>query len=284
MAVAADAAERYRADFGTAGESVPAWLAGLRKRAMERFAETGFPTARRGNEAWKYTNVSPIANAELGLAPATDITLSKALRGAPPLRAAPDGAWTTLVFVNGRFAGGSGNEVAIPLAAALDQDDSWVEAHLARTGSIDSGGFAALNAAFLTDAAVVRVPAGGPLAAVHLVFIATGESSISHPARSSSSSGTPAPPSSRPICTLRRTVWSPTRLPRSRPATTPTSSTPSSCSARAARRTWARRRPASDAARASPRRSTPAGPSSSATRSTCGSQATAPRAGSTGSR
>ena len=131
MAAAADAAERYRADFQAAGAEIPAWLAGLRKRAMERFAETGFPTARRGNEAWKYTNVSPIANAELGLAPATDITLSKALRGAPSLRAAPDGPWTTLVFVNGRFAGGSGNKVAMPLAAALDQDDSWVEAHLA---------------------------------------------------------------------------------------------------------------------------------------------------------
>ena len=180
MAAAADTAERYRADFQAAGAEIPAWLAGLRKRAMERFAETGFPTARRGNEAWKYTNVSPIANAELGLAPATDITLSKALRGAPSLRAAPDGAWTTLVFVNGRFAGGGSGD-AMSLAGALERDDSWVEAHLARTGSIDTGGFAALNAAFLTDGAVVRVPSGGPLAAVHLVFVAAGESSISHP-------------------------------------------------------------------------------------------------------
>ena len=77
MAATADAAERYRADFQAAGESAPAWLADLRKRAMERFAETGFPTARRGNEAWKYTNVSPIANADLGLAPAADISLAK---------------------------------------------------------------------------------------------------------------------------------------------------------------------------------------------------------------
>ncbi len=49
MAATADAAERYRADFQAAGAEIPAWLAGLRKRAMERFAETGFPTARRGN-------------------------------------------------------------------------------------------------------------------------------------------------------------------------------------------------------------------------------------------
>lgn len=181
MAAATDVAERYRADFRAEEESSPAWLADLRKRAMERFAETGFPTARRGNEAWKYTNVSPIANADLGLAPAADIPLAKALRGAPSLRAAPDGPWTTLVFVNGRFAHGVESDVAVPLAAALQRDDSWVEAHLAQTASFESGGFAALNAAFLTDGAVVRIPSNGTPAAVHLVFIATGEASISHP-------------------------------------------------------------------------------------------------------
>ena len=181
MAATADVAERYHADFRAEEESSPAWLADLRKRAMERFAETGFPTARRGNEAWKYTNVSPIANADLGLAQATDISLAKRLLGAPSLRAAPDGPWTTLVFLNGRFADGDGTAGVMPLAAALECDASWVKAHLARTASFESGGFAALNAAFLTDAAVVRIPADVPTAAVHLVFVATGEASISHP-------------------------------------------------------------------------------------------------------
>ena len=181
MTAAADVAERYRADFRAAEESSPAWLADLRKRAMERFAETGFPTARRGNEAWKYTNVSPIANADLGLAPEADVSLARALRGAPSLRAEPDGPWTTLVFVNGRFVGGSASDVAMPLATALECDASWVKAHLAQIAPFDAGRFAALNAAFLTDAAVVRIPAGGPTAAVHLVFVATGEASISHP-------------------------------------------------------------------------------------------------------
>ena len=181
MAPPADVAERYHADFRAEEESSPAWLADLRKRAMERFAETGFPTARRGNEAWKYTNVSPIANADLGLAPAADISLAKAVRGAPSLRAAPDGPWITLVFVNGRCAGGVASDVAMPLASALGQDDSWVEAHLAQTASLESGGFTALNAAFLTDGAVVRIPAGETPGAVHLVFVATSEASISHP-------------------------------------------------------------------------------------------------------
>ncbi len=181
MAAAADVAERYRADFRAAGDSAPAWLADLRKRAMERFAETGFPTARRGNEAWKYTNVSPIANADLGLAPAADISLAKALRGAPSLRAAPEGPWTTLVFVNGRFSGGVTNDRAMPLASALERDTSWVEAHLAQTASFEAGGFAALNTAFLTDGAVVRIPSGETAAVVHLVFATTGEAGISHP-------------------------------------------------------------------------------------------------------
>ena len=39
----------------------PAWLAPIRRAAIERFAELGFPT--RKNEAWKYTSVSEIATA-----------------------------------------------------------------------------------------------------------------------------------------------------------------------------------------------------------------------------
>ena len=59
---------QYYADYGelnaVTAASAPGWLAGLRAAAWERFNETGFPTARRGNERWKYTNVSPIARRE----------------------------------------------------------------------------------------------------------------------------------------------------------------------------------------------------------------------------
>ena len=43
----------------------PAWLAGLRAAGWQRFSELGFPTARRGNEHWKYTAVAHIARLNL---------------------------------------------------------------------------------------------------------------------------------------------------------------------------------------------------------------------------
>ena len=47
-------------------ESDPEWLHALRKRAILRFADLGFPTTR--NEEWKYTNVAPIARTAFQLA------------------------------------------------------------------------------------------------------------------------------------------------------------------------------------------------------------------------
>ena len=62
----------YRADFESlirgVGVYAPVWLQRLRHDGWSRFSETGFPTARRGNERWKYTNVSPIAKMDFGIA------------------------------------------------------------------------------------------------------------------------------------------------------------------------------------------------------------------------
>ena len=40
----------------------PDWLKTLRKQAIAEFERTGFPTARRGNEMWKYTDVRSLAS------------------------------------------------------------------------------------------------------------------------------------------------------------------------------------------------------------------------------
>ena len=62
----------YLADFqsltrGIGAES-PLWLQRLRDSGWSRFNETGFPTARRGNERWKNTNVGSIAKVDFGIA------------------------------------------------------------------------------------------------------------------------------------------------------------------------------------------------------------------------
>ena len=54
---------QYAADHQTltaAGEA-PDWLARLRAQGWQQFNALGLPTARRGNERWKYTSIAPIA-------------------------------------------------------------------------------------------------------------------------------------------------------------------------------------------------------------------------------
>ena len=61
----------YLSDFRSmtreVGAGDPLWLRSLRDSGWSRFNETGFPTSRRGNERWKYTNVNPIAKIDFGI-------------------------------------------------------------------------------------------------------------------------------------------------------------------------------------------------------------------------
>ena len=156
----------------------PAWLKERREHAWSRFLELGFPTARRGNEAWKYTNVSPIANADFqyALDPASDTVTLADLRGRAPWQ----DDWTTLVLVDGRYAPelsrinqSSGLRVS-SLAEALRSNPEALEAQLGQHVSVEQDGFAALNTAFLRDGALVQIPANAVrLPVVNLIYLTT---------------------------------------------------------------------------------------------------------------
>jgi len=66
MTLPAEILESYRLRSATLAEDNPAWLAGLRHRAMVRFAERAFPSPRA--EEWKYTNVTAIERKRFPLA------------------------------------------------------------------------------------------------------------------------------------------------------------------------------------------------------------------------
>src|SRR5690348_1612958 len=80
----------------------PAWVGPVRKAAIHRFAELGFPTTK--NEEWKYTNVSPIAR--IPFQPATGDTTREG--DASLLQSLDDPArgldCLPLVFVNGSYS------------------------------------------------------------------------------------------------------------------------------------------------------------------------------------
>ena len=155
----------YLADFQSltlgVGAEAPLWLQSLRDSGWSRFNETGFPTARRGNERWKYTNVSPIAKIDFGMARRpvpTPIDLFPAYK-------ADETLVHDLVFLDGCYSAQLSSPTAtdaigitaVSLASISSDAAYGLEGQIGRYAPPDDDGFAALNTAFLYDGAYVRI-------------------------------------------------------------------------------------------------------------------------------
>jgi Fe-S cluster assembly protein SufD len=149
----------------------------VRKQALQRFTELGFPTTR--NEEWKYTNVAPIAKTPFRPVLVSPRGVSKndverfSFTGFEGHR---------LVFVDGHFVQSLSTLLPLPegvvlgsLAAAIRTNNEAVNAHLARYAPFIDNAFTSLNTAFMRDGATVIIPDGIELGKpIHLLFIATG--------------------------------------------------------------------------------------------------------------
>jgi len=154
----------------------PAAVQALRRQGIERFAALGFPTLQQ--EAWRLTNVAAIARgrfvrAEAGPASSAEIDPEQIL---PHTFAAA----AQLVFIDGRFAPALSHRSGLPaevfagsLAEALERWPGEVTPHLGGAAT-DVNPFVALNTAFLSDGAFVKVPRGVAVAGpIHLLFLAS---------------------------------------------------------------------------------------------------------------
>ena len=177
--------DRYAEQYAGIADTGPVWLRDLRKKGFDNFARLGFPTARRGNEAWKYTNVAPVARSEFSVPALAETPAGDTLRGALPWSE----DWNTLVFVNGRFSNelsdvhDAENVKICNLSGLAESDDAAVHRHLGALASVEDDGFSALNTAFLGDGAVVNVRDGATLERpIHLAFVSTEEDNfVAHP-------------------------------------------------------------------------------------------------------
>ena len=176
-----DRYQRYHEQFkefdSTRSHAVPGWLQAVRRKGMEDFSRLGFPTARRGNERWKYTNVAPIANGEFERVSERkeQVALDSLKRAAPW-----SDNWATVVFVDGVYSPELSNAslngaVQVRSLAGLVRDDGAViEPELASLAPTDDDGFTALNTAFIDDGALVHLADGAQIdAPLHLLFYST---------------------------------------------------------------------------------------------------------------
>jgi len=159
----------------------PAAVGAVRRRAIERFAELGFPTVKQ--EEWRFTNVAPIAKREFHrIGPGTDL---EARTASPEVvrHWLFESAGAHLVFVDGRLAPEHSDLSGLPpgtvlsgLGDALLEHPDVVEAHLARHASFEDHPFVALNTGYLAEGAFLRVPRNAVVEQpIHVLYLSTGE-------------------------------------------------------------------------------------------------------------
>lgn len=157
-----DPVEHYQSEYARLiGALVNDPLRDERKAALERFAATGLPSRRV--EAWKYTDVQPIAKRNFdNLQPAPQISPEQL----ETIRFGDLDCYE-LVFVNGRYSsdlsrlGKVASGITIrSLADLLADKDSGIEARLGQCLKENLHAFTHLNTAFMQDGAVIEVARG----------------------------------------------------------------------------------------------------------------------------
>jgi Fe-S cluster assembly protein SufD len=183
--------QHWEADFatfeGNGAGSAPTWLRELRRGGMARFRQLGFPSSKQ--EAWRFTNVAPIAETAFVLphAPRAEAPSARTIASLELCEARRH----LLVFVNGRFSGALSSVAGLPagvrvgsLADAMRTDAELVRKHLGTRIPIEDQPFAALNTAFVADGGFVYVPAEvqmeEPVQFLYLT-VPGGDPIVSHP-------------------------------------------------------------------------------------------------------
>ena len=163
----------------------PAWLMDLRRDAIARFQALGFPTARRGNEPWKYTDVRSLANTPFETAPEPpSLRPSQVKHLTLPAKGAHRLTFVNGVHVPALSTPSPASAAVLSLAEAMTADAEAVRSYLAQHAAYQDEAFTALNTAFIHDGACVRIPEDTTQdAPVHLLFISAPqeEASVAHP-------------------------------------------------------------------------------------------------------
>jgi Fe-S cluster assembly protein SufD len=157
----------------------------MRRNAIERFMQLGFPTTK--NEDWHFTSVAAIAEREFTFVPARTGDVQKSELG----QFAFGDGWHTVVFVNGRFASELSDLAGLdPRVKVLSLSDAWGKAPdlAARVGTIltdaDQHAFTMLNTAFMPDGIVIHVAADVELKTpIHVLFVSDAHAAktVMHP-------------------------------------------------------------------------------------------------------
>ncbi len=158
-----------------------AWLNALRAEAVDRVGVLTVPTLR--DEEWRFTDISLLT--KMSFHP---VRTTISLQAADIERFYIEEATTRLVFIDGVYAPQLSSVITdngvtvINLEAGFAVHAAAIEPYLGRLTEFRDNVFAALNTAFLHDAALIVVPRDISVTVpVHLLFIATQKDVVSYP-------------------------------------------------------------------------------------------------------
>ena len=156
-------------------------LNALREQAQTALGALAMPTLR--DEEWRFTDLTPMHR--LTFQPVLAASRLQLEDIAPFCL---DGVAGRLVFVDGVYAPQlsspvpGGGMVVTDLPTAMATHPAALKAQLGRQQKLGDNVFAALNTAYLQDAAVLVVPRHAEVTApLHLLFVATQAGALSHP-------------------------------------------------------------------------------------------------------
>ncbi len=159
----------YRRHTESLAAQEPAWLAGIRRQALEKFERGGFPSPRE--EAWKYTNVSAIERKRFTIAAEPGGIDGEHIRSL----LLPE-CWH-LVLIDGHFQRDlshpalAGDVVLCDLGAARLRHPELLAENLGRAVDVDHG-FLDFNTALFHGGALIRLKPGTrlphPIQILHL--------------------------------------------------------------------------------------------------------------------
>ncbi len=174
----------YARQLDALGAALPGagldWLAHLRRRAGARVAAEGLPSRRI--EEWRYTDLAPLARAAYAPAPKDEDEDGIDAQTIAALALATEPACHRLVFVDGRLRPALSDLASLPkgaeiasLAEMLETRPERLDPLLASDRAVEGAVPVALNAALMTDGAVLMLDDGAVLdRPLHLIFLASG--------------------------------------------------------------------------------------------------------------
>ena len=157
--------EQYIKDYKNLNDQInqsePNWLNDLREKAFQNLSINGFPTKRKGNEKWKYTNISKLAKTSFSFSKENILQKSNYKN-----LIISDDSWINLTFINGALQTDISKiknfEKGITVTKFSDafgnpKINQLIKDNLSKFSQIDEDGFTSLNTAFINDGILINV-------------------------------------------------------------------------------------------------------------------------------